>query len=55
VLAQCGRSDLARALAEVEAPPRPPFEGILKGYSASYARLVGLLDGRIGLLERSQG
>jgi hypothetical protein len=35
-------------------PPRPPFESLLKGYSPSYARLVGLLDGRLGLLEQSQ-
>jgi hypothetical protein len=55
VLADCGRDDVASALAEVEAPPRPPFEALLKGYSASYARLVGLLDGRIELLEESQG
>jgi hypothetical protein len=54
VLAGCGRDDLARALAEVEVPPRPPFESLLNGYSPSYARLVGLLDGRLGLLERSQ-
>jgi len=55
VLAGCGRDDLASALSVVEAPPRPPFESILKGYSPSYARLIGLLDGRIGLLEESQG
>jgi hypothetical protein len=54
VLAGCGRDDLARALAEVEVPPRPPFESLLNGYSPSYARLVGLLDGRLGLLEQSQ-
>jgi len=54
VLAGCGRDDLARALADVEVPPRPPFESLLKGYSPSYARLVGLLDGRLGLLEQSQ-
>ncbi len=54
VLAGCGRDDLARALAEVEVAPRPPFESLLKGYSPSYARLVGLLDGRLGLLEQSQ-
>jgi hypothetical protein len=54
VLTNCGRDDLARALAEVEVPPRPPFESLLKGYSPSYARLVGLLDGRLGLLEQSQ-
>jgi hypothetical protein len=54
VLADRGQDDLARALAEVEVPPRPPFESLLKGYSPSYARLVGLLDGRLGLLERSQ-
>ena len=54
VLANCGRDDLARALAEVEVPPRPPFESLLKGYSPSYARLVGLLDGRLGLLEQAQ-
>jgi len=55
VLAGSGDDDLARALAEVEVPPRPPFESLLKGYSPSYARLVGLLDGRLGLLEQSQG
>jgi hypothetical protein len=54
VLAGCGKDDLARALAEVEVPPRPPFESLLKGYSPSYARLVGLLDGRLGLLEQAQ-
>jgi hypothetical protein len=54
VLAGCGKDDVARALAEVEVPPRPPFESLLKGYSPSYARLVGLLDGRLGLLETSQ-
>jgi hypothetical protein len=54
VLAAGGRDDLARALAEVEVPPRPPFESLLKGYSPSYTRLVGLLDGRLGLLEQSQ-
>jgi pimeloyl-ACP methyl ester carboxylesterase len=54
VLADCGRDDLARALADVEVPPRPPFESLLKGYSPSYARLVGLLDGRLGLLEQSR-
>ncbi|MGH2943059.1 MAG: hypothetical protein ACRDLN_09870, partial [Solirubrobacteraceae bacterium] len=54
-LAGGGRQDLASALAEVEASPRPPFERLLEGYSASYARLVGLLDARIELLERSQG
>jgi len=54
VLTGCGRDDLARALAEVEVPPRPPFESLLRGYSPSYARLVGLLDGRLGLLEQSQ-
>ncbi|MGI9099992.1 MAG: hypothetical protein ACR2H2_16120 [Solirubrobacteraceae bacterium] len=55
VLEGCGRADLASALAAVETPSRPPFETLLKGYSPSYARLVGLLDGRIGLLEESQG
>jgi hypothetical protein len=54
VLAGCGKDDLARALAEVEVAPRPPFESLLKGYSPSYARLVGLLDARLGLLEQSQ-
>jgi hypothetical protein len=54
VLEECGRVDLARAVAEVEPPPRPPFEILLKGYSPSYARLVGLLEGRLGLLEESQ-
>lgn len=54
VLTGSGRDDLARALAAVEVPPRPPFESLLKGYSASYARLVGLLDARLGLLEQSQ-
>jgi hypothetical protein len=54
VLVSCGKDDLARALAEVEVPPRPPFESLLKGYSPSYTRLVGLLDGRLGLLEQSQ-
>lgn len=53
VLAGCGEDELRRALAEVEVPPQPPFEGLLKGHSPSYARLVGLLDGRLGLLERS--
>jgi hypothetical protein len=55
VLEGCGRGDLASALTEVEERPRPPFETLLKGYSATYARLTGLLDGRIGLLEESQG
>jgi hypothetical protein len=55
VLEECGRRDLAKALAEVEVAPQPPFESLLKGYSASYARLVGLLDGRLDLLERSLG
>jgi len=54
VLAGQGRDDLASALAAVEVGPLPPFESLLKGYSASYARLVGLLDGRLGLLEQSQ-
>lgn len=53
VLTGCGEGELGRALAEVEVPPQPPFESLLKGYSPSYARLVGLLDGRLGLLERS--
>jgi hypothetical protein len=44
VLARQGRDDLASALAAVEVGPLPPFESLLKGYSASYARLVGLLD-----------
>jgi hypothetical protein len=51
VLADSGRDDLARALAQVEAPPRPPFESLLNGHSPSYTRLVGLLDARLGLLE----
>jgi hypothetical protein len=55
VLEACGRGDLASALAEVEDPPRPPFESLLKGYSPTYVRLTGLLDGRIGLLEQAQG
>jgi hypothetical protein len=54
-LAGSGRDDLARALAQVEPAPRPPFESLLNGYSASYVRLAGLLDARIDLLERSQG
>jgi hypothetical protein len=54
VLQECGRADLARAVAEIEAPSRPPFEILLKGYSPSYARLVGLLESRLGLLEQSQ-
>jgi hypothetical protein len=54
VLTGGGREDLASALAEVEPPPRPPFEALLKGHSPSYARLVGLLDTRIALLEQSQ-
>lgn len=53
-LAGSGRDDLARALAEVEPAPRPPFESLLNGYSASYVRLAGLLEARIDLLERSQ-
>jgi hypothetical protein len=53
VLAEGGREDLASALADVEAPPQPPFEALLEGHSPSYARLVGLLDGRIALLEES--
>jgi hypothetical protein len=55
VLEACGRGDLASALTEVEEPPRPPFESLLKGYSPTYVRLTGLLDGRIGLLEQAQG
>jgi hypothetical protein len=55
VLRACGRGDLASALAEVQEPPRPPFESLLKGYSPTYSRLTGLLDGRIGLLEEAQG
>jgi hypothetical protein len=55
VLEGCGRDDLARALTEVEAPPAPPFQTLLQGHSPSYARLAGVLDGRIALLERSQG
>jgi hypothetical protein len=55
VLEGCGRADLASAFSEVETPSQPPFESLLKGYSPSYARLVGLLDGRIALLEQSQG
>lgn len=55
MLEGCGRDDLASALSEVQVPPPPPFEALLKGYSPSYARLVGLLDGRIALLEESQG
>jgi hypothetical protein len=54
VLAGRGRDDLVSALSEVEVPPQPPFESLLNGYSASYTRLVGLLDGRLGLLEKSQ-
>ena len=54
-LARSGRHDLANALAEVQAPPRPPFERLLEGYSASYQRLVGLLEARIELLENSRG
>jgi hypothetical protein len=54
VLAGHGRSDLASALSEVEVPPRPPFESLLNGYSPSYTRCVGLMDGRLGLLEQSQ-
>lgn len=55
VLERWGRDDLACALAEVQAPPRPPFETLLKGHSPAYARLAGLLEARIALLERSQG
>jgi hypothetical protein len=55
VLEARGRDDLARALLEVEVPPRPPFEALLNGQSPAYARLIGLLDGRIELLEDSQG
>jgi hypothetical protein len=54
VLQECGQEDLARALPEVQPAPRPPFEALLKGHSPAYARLVGLLDGRIALLEESQ-
>jgi hypothetical protein len=54
VLEGRGRDDLASALAEVEVGPPPPFESLLKGYSPSYTKLVGLLDGRLGLLEKSQ-
>ena len=54
VLAACGREDLETALLKVEVPPQPPFESLLKGHSASYARLVGLLDGRLRLLENAQ-
>jgi hypothetical protein len=54
LLEERGRADLARAVAELEPPPRPPFEILLKGYSPSYARLVGLLEGRLALLEQSQ-
>jgi hypothetical protein len=54
VLTGRGRGDLASALSEVEVPPRPPFESLLNGYSPSYTRLVGLLDGRLSLLEKSQ-
>jgi hypothetical protein len=54
VLAGCGRDDLAHALAEVEVAPRPPFESLLKGHSPSYLRLIGLLDGRLGLLDQAQ-
>jgi hypothetical protein len=54
VLEGRGRDDLASALAEVEVGPPPPFESLLKGYSPSYTKLVGLLDGRLGLLEQSQ-
>jgi hypothetical protein len=50
VLEERGREDVARALLEVEVPPRPPFEALLNGQSPAYARLVGLLDGRIELL-----
>jgi hypothetical protein len=50
VLEERGREDVARALLEVEVPPRPPFEALLNGQSAAYARLVGLLDGRLELL-----
>jgi hypothetical protein len=54
VLAGRGRADLASALAEVEVGPPPPFESLLKGYSPSYTRLVGLLEGRLRLLEAAQ-
>jgi hypothetical protein len=54
VLEGSDRGDLASAVAELEAPPRPPFETLLKGYSPGYARLAGLLGGRIGLLEEAQ-
>jgi hypothetical protein len=54
LLEECGRGDLARAVAGVEPPLRPPFEMLLKGYSPSYARLLGLLEGRLRLLEQSQ-
>jgi hypothetical protein len=50
VLEKCGREDVARDLLEIEVPPRPPFEALLNGQSPAYARLVGLLDGRIELL-----
>jgi hypothetical protein len=55
VLTGGGREDLAGALAKVEPPQRPPFEALLTGHSPSYARLVGLLDARIALLEQAQG
>jgi hypothetical protein len=51
LLEECGRADLARAVVEMEPPSRPPFEILLKGYSPSYARLVGLLEGRLELLD----
>ena len=55
VLEERGSAELARALLAVEVPPRPPFETLLKGHSPAYARLVGLLDGRIELLEDALG
>jgi hypothetical protein len=54
LLQECGRADLARAVADVEPPPQPPFEILLKGYAPSYARLVGLLESRLGLLEEAE-
>jgi hypothetical protein len=55
VLEERGRDDLARAVGEVEAPPRAPFESPLQGHVPTYVRLAGLLDRRIGLLEKSRG